>query len=160
VAKFVRISAELFSGITYWGEVEYYEAGPGHVHVTDYQRGWVDYIAPGAETSLQGVFVRESGEHAEIWFPCPDNVRFVSEGPLLASLHQYGSNWDARLQPTLGFFFTTLGGVFPLHRDEIMSALSHSIRIAQYGSFDTAKEAVRIHAKPYDSSARRVPDSS
>jgi hypothetical protein len=157
MARFVRLRAELFNGVTYWGGAEYYEAGPGHIHVTEYQRGWVDYIAPGAETSLQGVFLRESGDHGEIWFPCPERTEFVCEGALLASVHRYGSNWDVHIQPTLGLFFTAAGSVFPLSRDAVMTALSHKIRIRPYGSLEAAVEVVKAHAEVYDSSDRVIP---
>jgi hypothetical protein len=47
MARFVRISAKFRNGITYWSSAEYYEAGPGHVHVTDDHRDYADCIAPG-----------------------------------------------------------------------------------------------------------------
>jgi len=157
MAKFVRIEAELFTGIAYWARIEYYEAGPGHVHVIDDYRDYAEYIAPGAETSLQGVFMRESGEWGEIWMPCPDNVEFVAKGAMLASLRSHAEGWDAYLQPTLSFFFDNTGSVFPLAMEDISSALSHKIPIGSYVTFEAAKDAVGVHARPYDGEKRRVP---
>ena len=149
MAKFVRIRAELFSGIAYWRDGEYYEAGPGHVHVTEDHRYYAEHIGPGAETSLQGVFVRPSGEHAEIWFPCPDKVTFLSDGPVLASVHEHARGFDVYLQPTLGFFFGETGGVFALSGEGVMSALSHKVPVGTYASLDAARTAVAVHAQPY-----------
>jgi hypothetical protein len=156
MAKFVRLSAEFFDGITYWGEAEYYEAGPGHVHVTDHMRDCADYIAPGAETSLQGVHMRESGEHGGIWLPCPPDVEFITDGPLLASVQRSTSKWDLCLQPTLSYFFSTPGAVFPLHRGEVEAALWHKIPAGSCKSVEDAVETLHVHAASYDGSGRRV----
>lgn len=161
MAHFVRLHAELFSGIAYWGDPEYYEAGPGHIHADDYMRGFADYIAPGADTALCGVFVRESGEHATIWLPCPENVTFASSGAVLGSVTRYTKNsvpvWDVALQPTLGFFFDNTGAIFPLDGRDVQAALAHKIPVGSYGTRKEAEDAVKDHAGPYDGSKRNMP---
>lgn len=157
MARFVHIGAEYYKGMTYWGPIEYYEAGPSHVHVTDYMRDYADYVHPEAETSQQGVYVHTSGEHGGIWFPCPDDVLFFSRGPVLASIKKYGSMRDVDLRPTLGFFFSAVGGVFPIDRGDMMAALSHKIPLRPASSLSEAMETVREHAKAYYETKRLMP---
>lgn len=159
MARFVRLRAELFSGIAYWGEPEYYQAGPGHVHVTDEFRSYVDHLGSGVETSLQGVCIRVSGEHGTIWMPVPERTTFVACGPVLGTVLSYreGAAWDAFLQPTLGFFFNAVGSVFALERSDLMSALTHRIAIGSYATLQAAQDAVKLHAEPYSDATRRVP---